>query len=208
MPVIEVAGLVVRYGNLTAVAGVSFSADAGEVVALLGPNGAGKTTTVETLVGFRKPDSGRVRVLGLDPVRQHEALTPRIGVMLQEGGVYPGIRPLEVLRLYAAFHDDPESPEIMLERLGLQHRRDATWRQLSGGEQQRLAVACALAGDPELIILDEPTASLDRVSATILVEVLAGVASRGATMVVATHDPLVIDAGQTIAELDHGRRVR
>jgi ABC-2 type transport system ATP-binding protein len=206
VPVIEVAGLTVRYGDRTAVAGISFSADAGEVVALLGPNGAGKTTTVETIVGFRKPDAGRVRVLGLDPVRQHDALTPRIGVMLQEGGVYPGIRPLEVLRLYAAFHDDPESPEIMLERLGLQHRRDATWRQMSGGEQQRLSLALALVGKPEVVFLDEPTAGIDVGGRQIIRQLIRDVSKSGACVLVTTHDLEEAEmSADRVIIIDHGR---
>src|SRR5437660_5264463 len=107
---IEVTDLVVRYGPLTAVDGLTFSSEAGEVLALLGPNGAGKTTTVETLEGYRRPAAGRVRVLGLDPITDHRALVRRAGVMLQDGGVYPGIRPLEVLELFASYYDDPEDP--------------------------------------------------------------------------------------------------
>ncbi|MDQ3757307.1 MAG: ATP-binding cassette domain-containing protein, partial [Actinomycetota bacterium] len=101
MPVIDVSDLRVRYGSLAAVDGVSFTAEPGEVLALLGPNGAGKTTTVETLVGYRRPSSGSVRVLDLDPVRDHGRLVPRIGVMLQRGGVYPGMRAVDALRLFA-----------------------------------------------------------------------------------------------------------
>src|SRR4051812_47645143 len=126
MPAVEVEDLTVRYGSLTAVRGLSFTAERGEVLALLGPNGAGKTSTVETLEGYRHPAGGRVRVLGLDPTRDKRGLTPRMGVMLQGGGVYPGIRPLEALQLYAAFYDDPEDPASMLERVGLAHLRSAT----------------------------------------------------------------------------------
>ncbi len=112
--------MVVRYpGGVTGVDGLTFSAEAGEVVALLGPNGAGKTTTFETLEGYKRPTSGSVRVLGLDPAADHHRLTPRIGVMLQQGGVYPGIRPDEALRLFAAFYPSPEDPARLLDRLGL-----------------------------------------------------------------------------------------
>src|ERR1700704_6244355 len=110
-PAISVAGLVKHYGPTRAVDGLSFEVAPGEVFGLLGPNGAGKTTTVETLEGYREPDLGAVRVLGLDPVRDAPALRPRIGVMLQEGGLYPGLKPLELLRLFAAYYDDAESPE-------------------------------------------------------------------------------------------------
>ena len=123
MAAIEVDGLTVRYGvtgggGLTAVDDISFRAEPAEVVVLLGPNGAGKTTTVETLVGFQKPTSGSVRVLGLDPVSDHDALMAEVGVMLQEGGIHTGIRPLEVLELYAAFYPDPLDPAKFAEGLG------------------------------------------------------------------------------------------
>src|SRR5438874_11092312 len=110
-PAISVVGLAKHYGSTRAVDGLSFDVARGEVFGLLGPNGAGKTTTVETLEGYRAPDAGTARVLGLDPIRDHKALTPRMGVMLQEGGLYPGIRPLEALRLFAAYYADHEDPE-------------------------------------------------------------------------------------------------
>ena len=106
-PAISVAGLTKHYDAVRAVDGLSFDVAPGEVFGLLGPNGAGKTTTVETLEGYRTPDAGSVRVLGLDPVREGAALRPRIGVMLQEGGLYPGLRPLELLGLFAAYYDNP-----------------------------------------------------------------------------------------------------
>src|SRR5712672_914254 len=117
-PAISVAGLAKYYGSTRAVDGLSFDVGRGEVFGLLGPNGAGKTTTVETLEGYRTPDQGSVRVLGLDPVRDAPALRPRIGVMLQEGGLYPGLKPLELLNLFAAYYDDPESPEALLDTVG------------------------------------------------------------------------------------------
>src|SRR5262245_39187892 len=113
-PAIEVADLHKRYGDLVAVAGLSFTVGAGEVFGLLGPNGAGKTTTVEILEGYRVPDAGTARVLGLDPVADGSRLRPRIGVMLQDGGLYPGLRPLELLRLFAAYYDDPERTDDLL----------------------------------------------------------------------------------------------
>src|SRR6478609_1045863 len=161
MPAIEVDELVVRYGSLAAVDGVSFSVDTGEVLALLGPNGAGKTTTVETLEGFRRPSAGQVRVLDGDPIADHEEVVRRVGAMLQNGGVYPGVHPLEVLRLFASYYDNPEDPVSLLERVGLSHRRSTTWRRLSGGEQQRLSLALALVGRPEVVFLDEPTSGID-----------------------------------------------
>src|SRR5215813_12966724 len=133
---IEVAGLEKRYGDRAAVDGISLTIPAGEVFGLLGPNGAGKTTTVETLEGYRVPDAGTVRVLGLDPTADGTELRPRIGVMLQEGGLYPGLRPLEVLRLFASFYEQPEAPEELLERVGLSSARRTVVRRLSGGQKQ------------------------------------------------------------------------
>src|SRR5437764_12942938 len=113
MAAVDILGLVVRYGDVTAVDGLSLSASAGEVLALLGPNGAGKTTTVETAEGYRRPSGGTVRVLGLDPIADRRRLTPRIGVMLQQGGVYPGLGPREALRLFASYYDSPAAADAL-----------------------------------------------------------------------------------------------
>ena len=208
MAVIEVDELVVAYGTLRAVDGVSFSVETGEVLALLGPNGAGKTTTVETLEGYRRPASGRVRVLGLDPVADHRQLVRRVGVMLQAGGVYPGIRPLEVLELFASYYDDPEDPAFVLERLGLSHRRNTTWRKLSGGEQQRLSLALALIGKPAVAFLDEPTAGIDVAGRQIVRELIEELRQTSVTLVVTTHD---LEEAERIADriviLDQGKVV-
>ena len=135
-PAIEVDDLTIRYGDHVAVAGLSFRAERGRITALLGPNGAGKTSTVETLEGYRSPTSGRVRVLGLDPQRDHGTLVTRIGVMLQNGGVYTGIRPLEMLQLFASYYENPADPGELLELVGLADRRDRSRRSAtdpSGG---------------------------------------------------------------------------
>ena len=132
-PTVVVEDLVVRYGDVTAVDGVSFTADAGQVTVVLGPNGAGKTSTIEHLEGYRAAASGRTRVLGLDPTTQHRALTRQVGVMLQDGGIPTGIRPAEVLAQYAGFFDEPRDPDELLELVGLAHRRRSTYRRLSGG---------------------------------------------------------------------------
>src|SRR4249919_461128 len=158
---IEVAGLEKRYSDRPAVDGISFTIAAGEVFGLLGPNGAGKTTTVETLEGYRVPDAGTVRVLGLDPTGDGPALRPRIGVMLQEGGLYPGVRPLEALRLFAAFYPNPDDPDRLLDLVGLRDAAGTYVRRLSGGQCQRLSFALALIGRPEVLFLDEPTAGMD-----------------------------------------------
>lgn len=188
MPALEVTDLVVRYGDITAVDGVSFGVDAGEIVALLGPNGAGKTSTIETLEGFRRPTSGQVRVMGFDPHTHHDAVTAVMGVMLQEGGVYPGIRVQEILNLYAGFFVRPQDPEMLLGLVGLQHRARAMWRHLSGGEQQRLSLALALVGSPQAVLLDEPSAGVDVAGRQLVRDVIRGLADRGTAVLVTTHD--------------------
>ena len=208
MPAIDVSGLVVRYGDITAVADLSFSAEPGQVLALLGPNGAGKTTTVETLEGYRAPTAGAVRVLGLDPRRDRATLMPRIGVMLQTGGVYPGIRPVEVLRLFAEFFDRPEDPDELLERVGLRAVARTPWRRLSGGEQQRLSLALALIGRPEVAFLDEPTAGLDVAGRRVVREVIRNLRASGVCVVLTTHE---LEDAERLADdvviIDHGRLV-
>jgi ABC-2 type transport system ATP-binding protein len=204
-----VSGLVVRYGRLTAVDGVSFTAEAGEVLALLGPNGAGKTTTVETLEGYRRPDAGSVRVLGLDPVTDHRRLTPRIGVMLQQGALYRGIRAREALRLFAAFYPDPEDVDELLARLGLDRVAGSNWRTLSGGEQRRLSLALALVGRPEVAFLDEPTAGVDVAGRQVVRRVVRELAGAGAAVVLTTHEleeaerladrVVIVDRGRVVA---------
>jgi len=203
-----VAGLVVRYGAVTAVDGVSFTAEAGQVLALLGPNGAGKTTTVETLEGYRRPHAGTVSVLGLNPVADHAALTPRIGVMLQQGGIYPGIRPREALSLFASFYAHPEDPGELVQRMGLASVADSTWRRLSGGEQQRLSLALAVVGRPEVAFLDEPTAGVDPGGRQVVRQVIRDLAAAGAAVVLTTHE---LDEAARLADqvviVDRGRVV-
>ncbi|CAN5742146.1 ABC transporter ATP-binding protein [soil metagenome] len=205
---VSVAGLVVRYGAVTAVDGVSFTAEAGQVLALLGPNGAGKTTTVETLEGYRRPHAGTVSVLGLDPVADHAALTPRIGVMLQQGGIYPGIRPREALSLFASFYAHPEDPGELVQRMGLASVADSTWRRLSGGEQQRLSLALAVVGRPEVAFLDEPTAGVDPGGRQVVRRVIRDLAAAGAAVVLTTHE---LDEAARLADqvviVDRGRVV-
>jgi ABC-2 type transport system ATP-binding protein len=205
-PAIEVRDLVIRYGDLVAVDGLSFTVAPGELMALLGPNGAGKTSTVECLEGYRRLTSGSVRVLGLDPTTDHAALTRRIGVMLQTGGVYTGIRPREVLRLFASYYDDPIDPDELLERVGLTGRAEATWRHLSGGEQQRLSLALALIGQPAVAFLDEPTAGIDPQGRRLIRSVVTSLRDEGVTVVLTTHD---LDEAERLADrvliVDHGR---
>jgi ABC-2 type transport system ATP-binding protein len=205
-PAIEVRNLTVRYGDLTAVDDLSFSLAGGTVTALLGPNGAGKTTTVETLEGYRRPTSGSVRVLGLDPQRDHAELVRRIGVMLQEGGVYTGIKPIEVLSLFASYYDDPLDPDELLARVGLTDRRGATWRHLSGGEKQRLSLALALVGRPQAVFLDEPTSGIDPTGRRVVRDVIASLRDDGVTVLVTTHDLAEAErVADHILIIDHGR---
>jgi ABC-2 type transport system ATP-binding protein len=209
VPAVAIEGLVVRYGAVTAVDGVGFEAAAGEVTALLGPNGAGKTTTVETAEGHRRPDAGSVRVLGLDPVADHAALVPRIGVMPQDGGVYPGIKVLEALRLFAAYYDDPLDPTALLERVGMGDRAGATTRSLSGGERQRLSLALALVGRPEVAFLDEPTAGVDVGGRQVIRQVIRDLRADGVAVVLTTHElaeaehladrVVIVDRGHVVA---------
>ncbi|HUO48488.1 MAG TPA: ABC transporter ATP-binding protein [Acidimicrobiales bacterium] len=187
-PVVECRDLVVRYGELTAVGGLSFTARAGQILALLGPNGAGKTSTVETLEGFRRPDGGRATVLGLEPAAQHAELVGRIGVMLQRGGVYPVLGPRRVLHLFARYYDDPEDPDALLELVGLGGAASTPWRRLSGGEQQRLSLALALVGKPEVVFLDEPTAGVDPEGRLAIRDVITGLRDRGVCVLLTTHE--------------------
>ena len=191
---------------MTAVDGVSFTAAAGSVLALLGPNGAGKTTTVETCEGFRPPSAGRVRVLGLDPVRDHAALAPRVGVMLQDGGMYPGASPLEMLRLYASFFTAPWAPPDLVERLGLPARTPL--RRLSGGQRQRLSLALAVVGRPEVVFLDEPTAGLDPQARLATWQLVRELRDGGGCVVLTTH---AMDEAEQLADtvvvVDRGRVV-
>jgi ABC-2 type transport system ATP-binding protein len=220
--VIEVNDLVVRYPGAPrpAVDGISFSVPAGSVVALLGPNGAGKTSTVETLEGYIRPTSGRVQVLGMDPVNDARSLAPRVGVMLQKNGVYLSMGPAQILRLFAAYYGSrSESPEKMLDLVGLRNVARTPWRRLSGGEQQRLSLGLALIGRPDVAFLDEPTAGMDPSARQTLWSVIESLRSNGATVVLTTHyleeaerladQVVILDKGSIIAsgspeELRHG----
>ena len=187
-PTLHISGLIVRHGDVTAVDQLNLDVMEGEVLALLGPNGAGKTTTVETLEGYRRPDAGYVRVLGLDPVADHAQLIPSLGVMLQHGGVYPVMTPRQALTLYAAYYDTPVAPSELLARLDLEHVATTPWRRLSGGEQQRTSLALALIGRPRVLFLDEPTAGVDLHGRAAIREIIAEQRAAGVTVLMTTHE--------------------
>ena len=176
-----------RYGDKTAVDGLSLAVEAGTIAAILGPNGAGKTTTMETCEGYRRPHSGSVRVLGRDPIAQHRELSPRIGVMLQTGGAWSAVRAEEMLRYVASLHASPLPHGPLVERLGLGSCGRTPYRRLSGGQQKRLGLAMAVVGRPELVILDEPTAGLDPQARRAAWELIEQLTSSGVTVLLSTH---------------------
>ena len=189
---LEVENLSVRYGDVLAVDSVSFSARPGEVTAVLGPNGAGKTSTIEVCEGLRRRTSGDVRVLGLDPHRDRRSLANRMGIMLQEGGVYPSARPIDVVRQYCGLYSTKSGtaadPDELIELVGLSERRRTTWRRLSGGEKQRVSLALALAARPAIVFLEEPTSGVDVNGRTMIRSIIRGLADDGCTVILATHE--------------------
>jgi ABC-2 type transport system ATP-binding protein len=207
-PAVEIASLVKHYGRTAAVAGLSLRAEQGEVTAILGPNGAGKTTTIEICEGFRRPDEGSVRVLGLDPARDGRALRPRVGVMLQAGGVPTAVRAGEYLRVMARFHARPVEPQLLLDRLGLAGCAGTPFKRLSGGQQQRLSLAAAIIGRPELVFLDEPTAGLDPQARHATWDLITGLRASGAAIILTSH---YMEEAERLADrviiVDHGTKV-
>ncbi len=201
-------GLVKTFGDTTAVDGLDLHLRRGELLALLGPNGAGKTTTVEICEGFLAPDAGTVSVLGLDPVADNDRLRARIGVMLQGGGAYPGAKAHEMLRLCAAYSENPLDPDWLMSALGLAEVAGTSFRRLSGGQQQRLSLACALVGRPELVFLDEPTAGLDAHARIMVWELISRLRSDGVSILLTTH---LLDEAEELADqiviIDEGRAV-
>lgn len=194
---VVVENLTVTYGNFTAVNSASFRAPAGAVTVVLGPNGAGKTSTIEVCEGFRARSTGRVSVLGLDPASEHRALTRRMGVMLQDGGVYPSARVAETVAHYCALHDRGADASAIIELVGLGHRTRSTWRRLSGGERQRLSLGLALAARPEVAFLDEPTSGVDIDGRVAVRGIVRSLAESGATVVLATHE---LDEAEQVAD--------
>ena len=207
-PAVSVDGLRKGYDGREVLRGVSFEVARGELFALLGPNGAGKTTTVEILEGYRRADDGSVRVLGLDPGREGRRLRPRIGLMLQEGGIDNRSTPREVVRLFARFYRDPEDADRLLDLVALGDAARTRYRRLSGGEKQRLGLALALLGRPELLVLDEPTAGMDPAAKQATRERIAALRAAGTTILLTTHELGDVERlADRVAVLDRGRLV-
>lgn len=203
-----VDNVVKRFGGTTAVDGLSFTARRGQLLALLGPNGAGKTTTIEMCEGFITPTSGTIRVLGMDPVANPQAVRNRIGIMLQGGGAYASVSVREMLELAAGYNADPHDPQWLMQLLGLEGIANTSYRRLSGGQQQRLSLALAMIGRPELIFLDEPTAGMDAQSRIAVWDIIAAMKRDGVSVVLTTH---LMDEAEQLADdvviIDHGKVV-
>ena len=207
---IDVQGLTKSYGSVEAVRGVDVTIAIGEVFALLGPNGAGKTTIVEILEGHRQRDGGTVSVLGFDPARGDRAMKERIGVVLQSTGIEQFLTVAEVLEMYRGYYPSPRPLDELIEVVGLTEKRDERVKKLSGGQQRRLDVAIGLAGDPELLFLDEPTTGFDPGARRRMWDTVKNLVSLGKTIFLTTHymdeaqeladRVAVISAGQIVAE--------
>ena len=195
---VEIVDLVKRYAGRTAIDGISLDVPRGQLLALLGTNGAGKTTTIEICEGFRRPDSGRVRVLGLDPATDGNELRPKVGVMLQDGvGGYTGARALELLQLFGSYAAHPLDAAELLEQVGLGDVGATQVKRLSGGQRQRLSLAMALISRPELLFLDEPTAGMDPQARRVTWALIRRLRSDGVSIVLSTH---YLDEAEELAD--------
>ncbi len=203
---ISVRDLRKRYADIQAVDGVTFEVRRGEVFGMLGPNGAGKTTTVEIMEGLREPDSGEVRVLGLDATQETAALKERIGIQLQTAALYPNLTVAETIELFRTFFRRSRTTQELIDALDLGERRDARTKVLSGGQRQRLSVALALVNEPEVLFLDEPTTGMDPQARRSLWGLVRDLAARGTTVLLTTH--YMEEAEELcdrVAVMDHGR---
>ena len=185
---VEVVNLRKSYGKLVAVDDVSFTVRPRTVFGIVGPNGAGKTTTIECLEGLRKPDDGKVSVLGMNPFAERARLFRKVGVQLQESSLYNRIRAREALKLFASLYDRPLAPDQILEDLGLKEKANTYYDRLSGGQKRKLLAALALVGNPELVLLDEPTTGLDPQSRRSFWATLRKFRDNGLTILLTTHD--------------------
>ena len=206
-PALALVDVVKRYGSRAVLGGVTLRVQPGEIVALLGPNGAGKTTAVEILEGYRGADGGEVTVLGLDPRRGGPALKARVGLMLQGGGLDPRSTPADVLRLYARLHDGARDPDELLATVGLAGVARTRVRRLSGGERQRLALALALVGEPEVLLLDEPTAGMDPEARRSTRALIGELRADGRAILLTTHDLADVERLADRVAILHGGRI-
>ena len=194
---LSVSQLVIKYGNVTAVDHVSFTAQPGRVTVILGPNGAGKTSTIEACEGFLSPTAGSVQVLGLNPFLQRKQLNRLMGIMLQDGGIYPSARVGELVQQYCALYGNGVDANALVARVGLQAVATTTYRRLSGGEKQRLSLALALAALPKIIFLDEPTSGIDVNGRDLVRSIIRELRDTGCCVIVATHE---LDEAERIAD--------
>ena len=205
---VEISHLRVTFANLVAVDDVSLHVNYGEIVTLLGPNGAGKTTAVETLLGFRNPTSGTVRLHGLDPRRDHREMVVRTGALLQRGGVWFPMSPAQVLALTATYYEAPRDPNELLTLLDLERCARTPWRRLSGGEQQRTLLALALIGRPRVLVLDEPTTAVDPEGRQVIRSIIRAERDRGCALLITTHE---LDEAERLSDrlviMNHGHVV-
>lgn len=203
---VSVADLRKTYQGVNAVDGLSFQINRGEIFALLGPNGAGKTTTLEILEGYRPRDAGSVDVLGFDPQHQADKIKPLIGVMLQSGGIYPTVTAFELLDLLRHFYPNARQPDELLDLVGLTGSTNTRYRQLSGGQQRRLALAAAIVGNPDLLFLDEPTSAMDPQARRATWDLIEDQRHQGATIILTTH---FMEEAERLADrvaiIDHGK---
>ena len=208
-PALSVEDVVVCYGGTVAVDRASFTLSPGTVLALLGPNGAGKTSLVETCEGYRRPSAGTVRVLGSDPWASRDDLMPRVGIMLQGGGLHPWAHTDELLQLFASYAAHPLDLDVLVERLGLGDFLRTRYRRLSGGQKQRRAHAHAVVGRPQLDLLDEPTAGMDAQARRATWDIIAELRADGVSVLLTTHlldeaerladDVVIVRAGRVVA---------
>jgi ABC-2 type transport system ATP-binding protein len=194
---ISVHGLRKSYGDYEAVRGISFEIAEGEVFGLLGPNGAGKTTTIEILEGYRPRDAGEVDVLGFDPGRAGPAFRERIGVVLQQSQLWPTITVAETHRMFAGYYDRPRDVDEVIRLVGLEEKRDARVKTLSGGQKRRLDLGVALVGDPDLVFLDEPTTGFDPAARRAAWDMIRALRSLGKTILLTTH---YLDEAEQLAD--------
>jgi ABC-2 type transport system ATP-binding protein len=194
---ISVRGLRKAYGDLEAVRGIDFEIEEGEVFGLLGPNGAGKTSTVVILEGYRKRDAGEVSVLGHDPQHPGREFRERIGVVLQQSQFWPNLSVRELHRMFAGYYESPRDIDEVIDLVGLDEKRDARAKTLSGGQKRRLDLGLALVGDPDLVFLDEPTTGFDPAARRAAWEMIRNLRSLGKTVLLTTH---YLDEAEQLAD--------